>query len=180
MKGQDQEVRIALTIEEAARGGERQITVTDPMTGQARTYSVTVPAGVRAGQKIRLAGRGGPGAGGSPPGDLLLKVELKPHARYRLEGHDLHAALPVTPWEAALGTEASVKTLNGTVKVKLPPGTSSGRKIRLRGRGFPNPRGAAGDLYAEVQVVVPKELTKEERELFEKLAKVSRFKAGDL
>ena len=178
MRGQDQEARIALTLEEAAQGGERQITVTEPMTGQAKTYAVNIPAGVRAGQKVRLAGRGGPGAGGSPAGDLLLKVELKPHELFRLEGCDLHAALPVTPWEAALGTEASIKILDGSVKVKLPPGTSSGRKIRLRGKGFPNPRGTDGDLLAEVQMVVPKELSDEERELFEKLAKVSSFKAG--
>jgi curved DNA-binding protein len=84
--------------------------------------------------------------------------------------------VPVTPWDAALGTEATIKTLNGALKIKLPPGTSSGRKIRLRGKGFPRPRGAHGDLYAEIQVVVPSELTAEERKLFEQLAKVSTFK----
>lgn len=176
MRGHDQEARIALTIEEAAEGGERQITVSDPLSGQGKTYSVKIPPGIREGQKVRLAGRGGPGAAGSSPGDLLLKVELKPHDRYRLEGHDLHVTVPVTPWDAALGTEASIKTLNGTLKIKLPPGTSSGRKIRLRGKGFPKPRDGAGDLYAEIQLVVPTELTAEERELFERLAKVSNFK----
>lgn len=176
MRGQDQEARIALTLEEAAEGGERQITVSDPVSGQGKTYSVKVPAGIREGQKVRLAGRGGPGAAGSPPGDLLLKVELKPHSHFRLEGHDLHVTVPVTPWDAALGTEATIKTLNGALKIKLPPGTSSGRKIRLRGKGFPRPRGAHGDLYAEIQVVVPSELTAEERKLFEQLAKVSTFK----
>jgi curved DNA-binding protein len=176
MRGQDQEARIALTIEEAAEGGERQITVSDPVSGQGKTYSVKIPPGIREGQKVRLAGRGGPGAAGSPAGDLLLKVELKPHSQFRLDGHDLHVTVPVTPWDAALGTEASIKTLNGTIKVKLPPGTSSGRKIRLRGKGFPKPHGAAGDLFAEVQVVVPSELSAEERKLFEQLAKVSTFK----
>ncbi len=176
LRGQDQEARIALTIEEAAEGGDRQITVSDPVTGQGKTYSVKIPAGIREGQKVRLAGRGGPGAAGSPAGDLLLKVELKPHEHFRLEGHDLHVTVPVTPWDAALGTEASIKTLNGALKIKLPPGTSSGRKMRLRGKGFPKPRGGAGDLYAEIQLVVPSELTTEERELFERLAKVSSFK----
>ena len=177
LRGQDQEARIALTLEEAAAGGERQVTVSDPTTGQTRTYAVKVPPGVREGQKVRLAGRGGPGAGGSPAGDLFLKVELKPHPRFRLDGLDLHTALPVTPWDAALGAEAGVKTMTGTVKVKIPPGTSSGRKIRLRGKGFPNPRGRAGDLYAEIQIVVPSKLSPRERELFEELAQASDFRA---
>ncbi|MEE8525415.1 MAG: DnaJ C-terminal domain-containing protein [Thermoanaerobaculia bacterium] len=178
MRGQDQEARIALTIEEAAEGGDRRITVSDPVSGQGKTYSVKIPPGVREGQKVRLAGRGGPGAAGSPPGDLFLKVELKPHDHFQLEGHDLHVTVPVTPWDAALGAEASIKTLNGAIKIKLPPGTSSGRKMRLRGKGFPKPRGGAGDLYAEIQLVVPAKLTPEERELFERLAKISSFKPG--
>ncbi len=177
LKGQDQEARIVLALEEAATGGERQITVSDPMTGQGKTYSVNIPSGVRQGQKIRLAGRGGPGAGGSAPGDLFLKVEIKPHPQFRLEGLDLHVQLPVTPWDAALGTEASVRTMTGALKVKIPPGTSTGRRMRLRGKGFPNPKGADGDLYAEIQVAVPTQLTPRERELFEELAKVSTFRA---
>ncbi len=177
LKGQDQEARIALTLEEAAAGGERPVTVSDPTTGQTRTYAVQLPPGVREGQKVRLAGRGGPGAGGSPAGDLFLKVELKPHPRFRLDGLDLHTALPVTPWDAALGAEAAVKTMSGSLKVKIPPGTSSGRRIRLRGKGFPNPKGPAGDLYAEIQIVVPPRLSDEERELFERLAQTSDFRA---
>ena len=175
-RGQDQEARIVLTLEEAALGGLREMTVGDPVMGQNRTLSVNLPPGVKEGQKIRLAGQGGPGAGGAA-GDLYLKVEIRPHERFKVDGRDLHAELPVTPWEAALGTEAAVKTLNGSVTVKIPPGTSTGRKVRLKGKGFPNPKGDAGDLYAEVKVVVPKKLSEREQELFEELAEVSKFKA---
>ena len=174
-RGQDQEARIVLSLEEAAQGGRRDITVGDQVTGQNRSLSVQVPAGVKDGQKIRLAGQGGPGAGGA--GDLFLRVELRPHDRFRLEERDLHTDLPISPWEAALGCEAAVRTLDGSVKVKLPPGTSTGRKIRLRGKGFPNPKGDDGDLYAEVRVMVPKKLSPEETALFEQLSEVSKFKA---
>ncbi len=174
-RGQDQEARLALSVEEAARGGGREISLTDPTTGELKNLSINIPAGVRPGQKMRLAGRGGAGAGGGPRGDLLLKVDVESNGRFRLEGTDLYTDLRISPWQAALGTEADVLTLEDPVKVKIPSGTSSGRKIRLRGRGFPNPKGAAGDLYAEVKIVVPKELTDEERGLFEELAKVSEF-----
>lgn len=174
-RGHDQEARIVLSLEEAARGGQREITVNDPTTGQSRTFSVTIPPGIREGQKIRLSGRGGPGAGGA--GDLLLQVEIQAHPRFRLDGKDLHADLPITPWEAALGCEASVKTLDGSLKVRIPPGTSSGRKIRLKGRGFPSAKEGSGDLFAEIKVVVPKTLSDDERRLFEELGQVSAFKA---
>ncbi len=175
-RGQDQEALIVLPLEEAYRGGRREISVSDPMTGEVKSYTINLPRGVKPGQKIRLAGRGGPGAGSGPAGDLLLKVELAPNDRFRLEGLDLHTDLPVSPWEAALGAEASVRTLDGPVKVRIPPGTSTGRRIRLRERGWPNPKGIGGNLYAEIKVTVPGQLSKKERELFEELAEVSSFK----
>ncbi len=174
-RGPDQEARLSLSVEEAARGGGREISITDPTTRELKNLSINIPAGVRPGQKMRLAGRGGEGAGGGPRGDLLLKVEVESNGPFRLDGTNLHTDLRVSPWQAALGTDAEVMTLEDPIKVKIPPGTSSGRKIRLRGRGFPNPKGVAGDLYAEVKIVVPKELTSEERKLFEELAKVSSF-----
>jgi curved DNA-binding protein len=174
-RGQDQQVKIALTLEEAAKGGQRDITVSD-MVGRSRTYSVNVPAGIKPGQKVRLPGRGGPGAGGGPAGDLYLVVDLKPHEQFRLEGVDLHTDLRVSPWEAALGAEVPVRTLNGTVKIRIPAGSSSGRKIRLRGKGFPA-RDRTGDLYAEIKVMVPDRLTDREKELFEELDRVSGFRA---
>jgi curved DNA-binding protein len=175
MPGGDQEARIALTLEQAAEGGTRQLSLQDPRTGQARTFKVNIPKGVRPGQRIRLAGLGDRGAGGGPAGDLYLHVDLAPHPDLRLEGRDLHTTLPVTPWDAALGGETLLRTLHGTVRVKIPPGSSSGRRIRLRGQGFPDGHGGRGDLYAELRIVVPEKLTPEERDLFERLARVSSF-----
>jgi curved DNA-binding protein len=136
---------------------------------------VTIPAGVTEGQRIRLAGQGGQGIGGGPPGDLYLVVRLLPHPRYRVNGRDLTVELPMSPWEAALGATVPVETPAGTAQVNVPAGSSSGRKLRLRGRGLPNPRGGAGDLYAEVRVMVPPHLSRAERKLFEQLAEKSTF-----
>lgn len=169
-RGADHEAVLELTLEEAARGGRRSVTL-----GDGRSYEVSIPVGVRDGQRIRLAGEGGQGAGGGPSGDLFLRVRIKPHPRFRLEGRDLHVEVPVSPWEAALGATVDVPTLDGTAKVKVPAGSSSGRRLRLRGQGFPGPRGGHGDLYATVRIAVPKHLSRRERELFEQLADASSF-----
>jgi curved DNA-binding protein len=175
MPGSDREARLALTLEEAAHGGEREISLSGPTPEQSKTYVVHIPQGIRPGQRIRLAGQGEKGVGGAPPGDLYLLVEVLPHAAFRLEDRDLYTTVPVTPWEAALGAEVTLATLDGAVHVKIPPGSSSGRKIRLKGKGFPDPRSSPGDLYAELSIRVPQTLSAEEKELFEQLAKVSRF-----
>lgn len=172
--GGDVEAEIELSLEEAARGGRRQIVLQDPATGERKTYEVNVPAGIRPGQRLRLGGKGGAGAAGGPAGDLYLKIAVAPHPRFRLDGGDLHVQVPVAAWTAALGGEAEVPTLEGDQRVRLPAGTSSGRRIRLAGKGFPGSGGKpAGDLYAEVTVAVPKTLTDRQRELFEELAKAS-------
>jgi curved DNA-binding protein len=168
-RGSDQEATLELTLEEAARGGSRRITL------DGRSFEVTIPAGVRDGQRIRLAGEGGQGMGGGPSGDLFLRVRIRPHPRFHVEGNDLYAELPVTPWEAALGASVELLTLDGSTRVSVPPGSSSGRRLRLRGQGLPQSGGGSGDLYAVVEIEVPKELSGEERELFERLASVSRF-----
>jgi curved DNA-binding protein len=173
--GNDQEARIQLTLEEAAEGGERAITLADPQTGNQQTLRVKIPRGIRPGQKIRLAAKGAAGSGGGPPGDLYLTVDLLPHARFRLEGSDLHTTLPITPWEAALGGTAQLETLEAPVVVRIPAGSPAGRKIRLRGYGYPQTKGGKGDLLAALDVVVPPQLSDRERELFEELAKVSTF-----
>jgi curved DNA-binding protein len=174
-RGNDQEARIQLTLEEAAAGGERTITLTDPQTGSQQTLQLKIPRGIRPGQKIRLAAKGAAGSGGGPPGDLFLNVDVLPHARFRLEGNDLHTRLPVTPWEAALGGTAQLETLETPVTVRIPAGSPAGRRIRLRGYGYPQAKGGKGDLFAELDVVVPPQLSDRERELFEELAKVSTF-----
>jgi curved DNA-binding protein len=136
---------------------------------------VNIPAGVAEGQRIRLAGQGGEGSGGATAGDLYLIVRLAPHPRYRVEGRDITVELRLAPWEAALGASVTVEAPGGEAKLRVPPGTSSGRRLRLRGRGLPNPKGKPGDLYAEAKIVVPPRLEPKERELFEQLASVSSF-----
>jgi curved DNA-binding protein len=170
IRGADQEAVLELTLEEAASGGKRRISL-----GDGRDLTVEIPAGVRDGQRIRLSGQGGEGAGASNAGDLYLRVRLKPHRRFRVRGRDLHVDLPVAPWEAALGAEVPVSTLTGSARVRVPAGSSTGRRLRLRGEGLPDGKGSAGDLYASVAVHVPKTLSKDERELFERLAEVSKF-----
>jgi curved DNA-binding protein len=167
MRGAGVEAALDLNLEEAARGGSRWIAV------DGRQIEVRIPQGAADGQLIRIPGQGGEGIGGGPPGDLFLRVRLRPHPRFRVEGRDLHVDLALSPADAALGTTAEVRTLDGTARVKVPPGSSSGRKLRLRGRGLPDPAGRAGDLYAHVKIVVPKRLSDEERRLYEELRRVA-------
>jgi curved DNA-binding protein len=171
--GADQEAEIEVNVEEAYSGGRRKLTINGP--DGPRTVEVTIPAGVTDGQRLRLAGQGGQGTGGAPPGDLYLLVRIGPHPHYRVEGRNIFVDAPLTPWEAALGTTVAVDTPGGEAKVKVPSGTSCGRRLRLRGRGLPNPRGEPGDLYAEAKIMVPKRLSADERRIFEQLGAVSTF-----
>lgn len=174
--GGDREASMELDLESAFRGGDRSLGLIDPASGEQRQYTVRIPPGVRPGQRIRLAGQGSRGTRGVA-GDLYLHVQLKPSESFRLEGSDVHTTLPVAPWEAALGATVTLRTLDGSVRVKVPPGSSSGRKIRLKGKGYPTADGARGDLYAEVRIEVPAELSAEERQLLERWAEISRFRA---
>jgi curved DNA-binding protein len=171
--GGDREATIELPVEDAFRGGERPLSMVDTSSGEQRTYNVRIPAGVRSGQRIRLAGQGGRGSDGA--GDLYLRVLIVPSDTFRIDGDDVHTFLPVTPWEAALGATATLKTLDGTVRVKVPAGSSTGRKIRLKAKGYPGSHGERGDLYAEVRVEVPAQLSSEERDLLERWAALSKF-----
>lgn len=170
VRGGDQEATLELTLEEAAAGGKRRLSL-----GDGRDFEVEIPPGVRDGQRIRLSGQGAAGVGAGPAGDLFLRIRVKRHPRFRVKGGDLYVDLPVSPWEAALGAEVPVATLTGTARVRVPAGSSTGRRLRLRGEGLPSTNGSAGDLYAVLAIHVPKRLKKEERELFERLAAVSRF-----
>jgi curved DNA-binding protein len=173
MAGADQEAELELTVEEAYRGGRRKLALGG--TEGRRDYEVEIPRGVVDGQRIRLAGQGGRGYGDAPAGDLYLAVRIAPHSRFRLNGRDITVDLTISPWEAALGGTVPVDTPAGVTKVAVPAGSSSGRRLRLRGQGMPNPKGAPGDLYAEVRIAVPATLTARERELFEQLADASSF-----
>jgi len=173
MSGADQEAELELTVEDAFRGGTRRLTLSG--AGEPTTFEVVIPAGVTEGQRIRIAGQGGQGARGGGSGDLYLVVRLAPHPRYRVNGRDISVDLPLAPWEGALGATVSVITPSGEAKVRVPAGSSTGRRLRLRGEGMPNPRGTPGDLYAEVKIMVPRQLTPRERELFEALRRDSTF-----
>ncbi len=180
--GADQEAVLSVSLEEAFRGTTKAITLQVPratpdgrVVTDTRTLQVKVPPGILPGQRIRLAGQGSEGLGGGKRGDLYLKIQVEPHPVYRIEGRDLAMDLPVSPWEAALGTEMHLQTLSGPVTLKIPAGTQSGQKLRLRGKGMPNPKGTPGDLYAVVKIAVPRRLSKKERELFESLREASSF-----
>lgn len=180
-QGATREAEITVQLEDAYRGTTRRITLqTENERGERTTksYDVRIPPGVTDGSVIRLAGQGEPGTGGGGPGDLLLRVRMAPHPRFRVDGHNLVTTLAVSPWEAALGTKAPVSTLDGEVLVTVPPGSQSGQRLRLRGKGLPKRAGAGdgrGDLIAELRIMVPKELSARERELFEQLSRESRF-----
>jgi curved DNA-binding protein len=171
--GADQETEVTISFDEAFRGGKRSISISGP--GGTRTLDVTIPPGVIEGQRIRVAGQGGKGSGSGQDGDLYLVVRIAPHPRFRLDGRNVHVDLPVSPWEAALGASVPVATPGGEVQMRVPAGSSCGRRLRLRHRGMPNPRGDAGDLMAEVLIKVPHTLDDDERRLFEELAKASTF-----
>ncbi len=171
-RGEDQESTIQVTLEEAALGGQKQVTKVDPRTGHRTTYTVKIPAGTRHGERIRMTGQGGKGIGSMAPGDLYLRVQVVPSEHLRLEGCDLFATASIEPWQAALGGEVIVETLVDRVRIRVPEGTSSGDVVRVRGKGFPA-SGCTGDLYVEFRIVMQKTLSAQERELYEGLERVS-------
>ena len=182
LPGEDFEVPVEISIEDAFRGTTLSLSLSLPeydATGNLRRVPHTVKArvapGAVDGQRLRLPGKGGKGMNGGRDGDLYLDITLKPHRLYRATGHDLFLDLPLSPWEAALGATVEIPTLSGPVSLKVPAGTSSSKKLRLSGRGLPKPRGGAGDLIAVAQVVVPPELGDAELALFRQLADQSDF-----
>ncbi|MGH7968855.1 MAG: DnaJ C-terminal domain-containing protein [Limisphaerales bacterium] len=179
-RGSDIEGDILVTLDEAMRGSVRTISLqrVDPRTGQAETHTVKVriPTGVQEGQTIRVPAHGEPGSGGGPPGDLYLRVRSAAHPDFRARGADLYHDLALAPWEGVLGATASVPTLGGRVNLRIPPGTNNGRQFRVRGQGLPKGRSAErGDLYVVVSVRLPRQISEEERALWEKLSRISRF-----
>lgn len=170
LKGRDFESAITLSLAQAKKGSSVKLNLADP-TGE-RTLEVTIPPGVRQDQKLRLRGQGGKGHNGAPDGDIYLHIALATHPVFRPDGLDLYFDLALTPWEAALGAEVEVPTLDGTVLLTVPPLTRAGRKLRLRGRGLADGR---SDLYALVRIDVPSSLTERERTLLQELALASSF-----
>ena len=160
----DQEAAISLTLEEALQGGQRRLSLQNPVTKETKNLNVNIPAGIRTGQRLRLAGQGDSG------GDLYLKIQLRDHPQFRLKGDDLYTDLHLTPAQAALGGQVELVTLEGRLKIKVPAGSSSDRKIRLRNLGFPKGGDQRGDLFARVQINVPDKLSQRQRQLYQQLA----------
>ena len=198
-RGRDVEGDIMVTLDEALRGSVRPISVQRSVpcqqcggsgvrvqhvcnacggTGRvtrAETYQVRIPAGVTDGQRLRIAGRGEAGSGGGASGDLFLRVRLAKHPDFEVDNHDLIHEIELAPWEAVLGAQVRVPTLESPVSIKVPPGTQSGQRLRVRGRGLPQHGGTRGDLLVGVRIEVPKTVTENERRLWEQLARESRF-----
>ncbi len=181
-RGQDVEGEITVSLEDVYRGVTRTISLTRQerdADGKIRevtqNYDVRIPAGTQDGALLRLAGQGGAGVGGGETGDLYIRVHIAPHPMFKREGQNLVTEVPVTPWEAALGAEIPVPTLDGTVQAKLPPGTNCGKRMRLRGQGLPDRAGQRGDLLGSIRIEVPPVLSDRERDLFEQLRSVSTF-----
>jgi DnaJ-class molecular chaperone len=198
-RGQDVEAELEMALEEAHRGArrtlQRQVAEICPTcngsgikddrpcdtcggAGQVlrqKNIEVNIPAGVRDGSTVRLAGQGGSGSNGGEPGDLYLHIRVRPHPVFTVKGDDLEVELPVAPWEAVLGANVEAPTIDGRVDLKVPPGAKSGQRLRLRGQGLNKRKGGRGDEYVRLKVVVPKEASAEERRLYEELKRVSQF-----
>jgi curved DNA-binding protein len=174
--GGDHHAKVVIDLLDAYRGGSRTISLRVPVVDaqgqvvmQERQLEVNIPKGVREGQHLRLAGQGGPGQGGAPAGDLYLEIGLRPHARFRVDDRDVYFTLPVSPWEAALGGAVTAPTPEGEVQLTIPPGSSAGRRLRLKGRGLPGQ--PPGDLYAVLDIALPPPDAPADKEAYAALAR---------
>ena len=179
-RGEDHHAKIFIAIEDAFHGATRAVTLRAPQLDaqgrvvlRERTLNVRIPKGVHEGQLIRLAGQGAPGVGGAPAGDLYLEVHFHPHPLYRAQGRDLSLTLPLAPWEAALGATVKAPTPTGPVEVRIPPGSQSGRQLRLKGRGIPGE--LTGDLYLLLEVVLPPADTEQARQIYHTMERALAF-----
>lgn len=175
-RGQDQHAKIVITLEEAFKGGSKNIHLQIPerdanghMHYGAKTLKITIPAGTLPGQQLRLAKQGMSGTHGGPPGDLFLEIDIAPHRLFTLQGHDVYLTVPITPWEAALGTKVNIPTLGGPVDLKIAAGAQAGQKLRLKGRGL-SAKAQMGDQYILLQIVTPPAKTDADKALYEKMA----------
>jgi curved DNA-binding protein len=171
-RGADVEADILVTLEEALQGSKRTVSLRRPGSNKVETYQVRIPRGVHEGQRIRLAGQGEAGARGGQSGDLFLRVRLAKHPDFTVEGSDLIHEVKIAPWQAVIGTELKVPTLEGSVRLKIPAGTQAAQRFRLRERGLPGASGSRGDLYVVAQIQIPKKLSEREREIWNQLAKL--------
>ena len=173
-KGENIETQVNISLYDAFYGLEKKISM-KTVDGNTKTFDVTIPKGIREGEKIRLIGQGKEGQNGGKNGDLLIKINIEKDNKFKLKGFDIYTDLLLTPWEAALGTRTTLQTIDGETKIYIPQGIQSGEKIRIQGKGYQNGKDSRGDLIAQVKVMVPKQLTDEEKEIFKKLSKISKF-----
>lgn len=173
-KGENIETEINISIQEAFYGMEKMISLRTP-EGKIKNITISIPQGIRNGEKVRLIGQGKLGENGGRAGDLIIKINIEDSKSFKLKGCDLYTDLLLTPWEAALGARASVNSIDDETKIYIPQGIQSGERIKIPGKGYQDGNGTRGDLIAEIKVVVPKQLSEQEREMFEKLNEISNF-----
>mgnify|MGYP000611140528 FL=1 len=174
IRGKDIETEINVSLEEAYFGTEKKIALKD-VNGRSKVFSINIPKGIRNGEKIRLIGQGKDGANGGKSGDLYIKIDIQNSKNFRLNGMDIYTDLLITPWEASLGTRVNVQTIDSENKIYIPQGIQSGEKLRISNKGYDDGNGNRGDLVAEIKIVVPKKISEQEKELYEKLEQISKF-----
>ena len=174
IKGENIETEIKVSIQDAFYGVEKKITLR-ALNGKMKNFQVKIPAGIRNGEKIRLIGQGKPGENGGKPGDLLIRIIIENDSKFTLQGIDLYTNLYLSPWEAALGTKLKLPSIDEEISLYIPQGMQSGETLKINGKGYHDGKAGRGDLIAKVQIMVPKTMTKEEKELFTKLQEVSKY-----
>ena len=173
-KGENIETQISANLHEAFFGAEKVVSFKS-IDGTPKTYTIKIPIGIRDGEKIRLIGQGMSGKNGGKNGDLFIKIKIKDDSSFKLKGSDIYTDLFLSPWEAALGTKANINTIDEEINVYIPQGIQSGEVVKIEGKGYKNSDGTRGDLLAQIKIMVPKKLTKEERSIFEKLKETSKY-----
>lgn len=174
IKGENIETEIKITIEEAYYGANKKISLR-AIDGKIKTFTVKIPAGIRNGEKIRLIGQGKTGQNGGKSGDLFIKIEIQDTKQYKLRGYDIYTNIPITPWEAVLGTRKQIEGISEEIKLYIPQGTSSGEKIKITGKGYKDGKGGRGDFIAQIEIVIPKKPSEEEVELYKKIKEISKI-----
>lgn len=176
--GEDSHAKVYIDLEDAYHGASRSLSLRTTVLSadghpeiKQRTLNVKIPKGVKEGQNIRLQGQGSPGLAGGKTGDLYLQIEFNPHSIYKVQGADVSLELPITPWEAMLGAKIHIPTPSGKVELKIPPGSSSGKRMRLKGRGIPAK--TPGDFYITLEIVLPEQISEKEKALYEALQQES-------
>lgn len=174
IKGENVETEITVSISDAFYGVEKNIGLRT-VNGKMKQFKIKIPAGIRNEEKIRIIAQGKPGENGGKPGDLLVRIHIENDKKFSLVGIDMHTNVFISPWEAALGTKIKIKSIDEEISLYIPKGTQTGQTVRINGKGYLDGKGGRGDLVANIQIMVPKEITEEERKIFEQLKNISKY-----